>query len=186
MNRLARPEALSRHLDEVAGAWREITGEDVDASVLGAFGRLEALARQWAALQREVLAPIGLNYAEVTTIGLLRTARPAALSPTDLRQRVGQSSAGMTRILDKLEADGLVRRVDLADDRRRVDVHLTRRGAELAEASFSALYAAVSAVLATLGKRRREAIASSLDALLEVFAARARAAPRTAGRRDLL
>jgi DNA-binding MarR family transcriptional regulator len=86
----------------------------------------------------------------------------------------------MTRILDKLEEEGLVRRVYLEADRRRVDVHLTRRGAELAEASFAALYAAESAVLASLGKRRREAIATSLDALLDVFAA------RTAGGRDLL
>jgi hypothetical protein len=78
----------------------------------------------------------------------------------------------MTRILDKLEEEGLVRRVYLEADRRRVDVHLTRRGAELADASFSALYAAESSLLGSLGKERCEAIASSFDALSEAFAAR--------------
>jgi DNA-binding MarR family transcriptional regulator len=104
---------------------------------------------------------------------MLRTTRPEPrCSPTDLRRLVGQSSAGMTRILDKLEADGHIRREYLEDDRRRVDVVLEPSGAALAEASLSALLAVESAMLAPLGEPRSAAIASSFDALLEAFAAR--------------
>jgi hypothetical protein len=54
---------------------------------------------------------LGINYAELAVLGMLRTSGPRQRrSPTELRALVGQSSAGMTRVLDKLEADGHLRR----------------------------------------------------------------------------
>jgi DNA-binding MarR family transcriptional regulator len=172
LTRLDRPDELGPHLEANAAAWQEILG-GVEASALAVFGRLEALSLGWAALQREVLSRFEINYAELAVLGMLRTTRPEPRrSPTELRSLVGQSSAGMTRILDKLEADGHLRREYVEDDRRRVDVVLTASGAALAEASLKALLAVETALLASLGNPRSAAIASSFDALLEGFAAR--------------
>jgi DNA-binding MarR family transcriptional regulator len=160
---------LALHLDENAAAWREIVGE-VDAHALALLGRLEALARSLGELQRVALAPYGLNYAEFTTLGMLRTSPPDfRRSPTELRRLVGQSSAGMTRVLRKLERARLVRRRPQPEDARRIDVLLTPKGVALADEAFAALFAAPSERLAANGKRRREAWLHSLDELLAVL-----------------
>jgi DNA-binding MarR family transcriptional regulator len=174
LTRLDRPATLGPHLESNAKAWEEILG--IDASPLVIFGRVEALSLGWAALQREVLGSFGINYAELATLGMLRTTQPdARRSPSDLRALVGQSSAGMTRILDKLEAEGhLHRDYTNEQDRRRVDVVLDPSGAALAEAALRALLAAEAELLDGLGSARRASFASGTDALLEGLAARRR------------
>jgi DNA-binding MarR family transcriptional regulator len=171
VSRLDSPETLGPHLEENARALEEIL-DGTDASPMLVFGRVEALARSWAAVHRDVLAPYGLHYSELTTLGMLRTAPDAAGSPAELRTLVGQTSAGMTRILDKLETQRLVRRVAHPEDGRRIDVRLTARGARFAEACLDALLRVENALLAGLGKRRRDTLVGSLDALLGAFANR--------------
>jgi DNA-binding MarR family transcriptional regulator len=171
LTRLDRPEELGPHLEANARAWQRILG--VDASALSLFGRVSALSLGWAALQREALARLGINYAELAVLGMLRTSEPAQRrSPTELRALIGQSSAGTTRILDKLEADGHLRREDTAGDRRRIDVALTPRGAALAEAAFKAMLAVEAEVLAGIPAEQRAAIAAGLDMVLGALAAR--------------
>jgi DNA-binding MarR family transcriptional regulator len=173
MRGLSDPAQLARHLAENASAWHAITG-DVDPRALGIFGRLEALSRFQASLQRRALAPYGLNYAEFTTVGMLRTSPPSfRRSPTDLRRLVGQSSAGMTRILAKLEDEGLVRRAPGRGDGRRRDVILSARGRALAERAFAALLDAQNEILSTSRARGRAELVRALDALLALFAERA-------------
>jgi DNA-binding MarR family transcriptional regulator len=170
VSRFDRPEELGPHLEENVRALEEILG-GTDASPMLVFGRLEALARSWAQLHREVLAPYGINYAELTTLGMLRTTE-GACSPRELRKLVGQTSAGMTRILHKLESEALVRRVAHAEDRRRVDVQLTAGGARFAEECLDAMLTAESELLACLGKRERDALLVGIDALLTALSAR--------------
>jgi DNA-binding MarR family transcriptional regulator len=171
VNRFARPEELGPHLEQNARAWEAIL-DGTDGSPLVVFGRLEALARAWAVVHREVLAPYGINYAELATLGMLRTAAGGACSPSELRSLVGQSSAGMTRILDKLEAQHLVRRVAHADDGRRVGVRLTSRGARFTEECLDALLAVESGLLSGLDKRQLDSLVLAIDSLLTAFADR--------------
>jgi DNA-binding MarR family transcriptional regulator len=114
---------------------------------------------------------------------MLRTSPPAfRRSPSELRRLIGQTSAGMTRILGKLEDEGLVRRASHERDGRRVDVLLTARGRARAEASFASLLEAQAALLAPVGKRQRDALMRALDVLLEGFASRREVRrPRRAG-----
>lgn len=168
---MGRRSALAAHLEENAEAWEKILGRACGNAALEIFGRLEAVARTWAALQRDVLLPFGLNYAELATIGMLRTSPPELQrSPTELRRLVGQTSAGMTRILDKLEKEGFVRRVEHPEDGRRVDIVLTPRGARIAEESYRALLAAENELLRRLPKARQGELVRALDALLVAFA----------------
>jgi len=172
VNRFERLEDLGPLLDDNASKWEEILC-DSKASALRLFGRLEALARLWSALQREVLPPFGLNYAELTTLGTLRTLPPSShQAPCELRRLLGQSSAGMTRILDKLEGEGLVRRKAHEEDGRRLDVVLTRRGAKLCEQALERLLAVEAEILLPLGKRRIGEVLQVFDALLAGFSRR--------------
>jgi DNA-binding MarR family transcriptional regulator len=163
-------EWLALHLEENARAWEEIAGEG-EASSMGLLGRLEALSRALAELQRTELAPYGINYAEFTTIGMLRTSQPdMRRSPTELRRLVGQSSAGMTRILRKLTRERLVRRLAGRGDGRRRDVVLTPKGVALADEAFAALFGAPSERLAARPKTERDAWQRALDDLLGFLA----------------
>jgi DNA-binding MarR family transcriptional regulator len=165
------PEKLAPRLVANAATWQRILS--VDTSALTMFGRVSALTLGWATLQREALNGFGINYAELTVLGTLRVSEPDhRRSPTELRMLIGQSSAGMTRILDKLEGDGHLRREDIEGDRRRVDIVLTPSGAALAEQAVAAVVAVETGVLAPLAAEERAAIARGLDALLAVFAAR--------------
>ena len=90
---------LVRFLERSATAWATVT-DDVDRDTLVIFGLLEATARIWESVHRETLSRFDLNLAEWTTLGMLRISPPAfRRSPTELRRLVGQTSAGMTRIL---------------------------------------------------------------------------------------
>jgi len=171
VSRFGRPEELGPHLEASARAWEEILA-GTDGSPLAVFGRLEALSRAWAQLHREVLDPYTINYAELTTLGMLRTASGEACSPSELRELVGQTSAGMTRILDKLEERRLLRRVAHAGDGRRIEVRLARRGEAFTEECMEALLTVGSELLAAIGKRDRDALLQGVDALLTAFADR--------------
>ena len=169
MSRFDRPGELGSHLERNAAAWNELLG-DVDARSIEIFGRIDAVTRHWAALQREILTPFDINYAELITLGILRTTRPRPVrSPTELRGLIGQTSAGMTRILDKLESEGLVRREAFAEDKRRVDIRLTPAGARLAETAFRELVVRQNETTDELDEHSRKAMIRGLDRLLSAF-----------------
>jgi len=107
---LVGPDELVGFLARSAQAWDEIAPE-TDRDTVVVFGLLEAAARTWRSVHSGVLARFELNLAEWTTIGMLRTSPPDfRRSPTELRHLVGQTSAGMTRVLTKLADARLVRR----------------------------------------------------------------------------
>lgn len=173
MTDLEPPDRLEARFAATATAWNRILGTDASAHAI--FGRVSALALRWAVLHREALHRFRINYAELAVLATLRTSEPGhRRSPTELRGLIGQSSAGMTRILDKLEADGHLRREDIAGDRRRVDIVLTQSGAALAERAAAALFAVESDVLAPLGAEQRAAIGRGLDILLAALGAHAK------------
>jgi DNA-binding MarR family transcriptional regulator len=83
-----------------------------------------------------------------------------------LRKIVGLSAAGTTRLVDKLQADGLIeRRASLADGRSRA-VTLTRAGSRSADAVLKARRTVYANALAVLSVRERKQLERMLDAML--------------------
>jgi DNA-binding MarR family transcriptional regulator len=75
------------------------------------------------------IATVGLSAAKYSVLALLADAgEPLALS--DLAARTSCVRSNMTQLVDRLEADGLVRRVDDPADRRVVRAALTPLGEE--------------------------------------------------------
>jgi DNA-binding MarR family transcriptional regulator len=64
---------------------------------------------------------------------LLILAAGRCETAAELARELYTDSASMTRMIDRLEKRGLVKRVRRADDRRVVNLHLTDQGQELAE-----------------------------------------------------
>ena len=78
----------------------------------------------------ERLDPIGLTYAQWTPLMLLYTGRASTVA--ELAREHLTDPGATTRLLDRLEAKGLCRRVRSEVDRRVVNVELTPEGREVA------------------------------------------------------
>ena len=80
-----------------------------------------------------VLKPAGLHYTSYTALIMLYGADRYTLTPSDLANSSGEKPTNITRICDELLEKALVERHPSVDDRRRIEVTLTRRGRQLIE-----------------------------------------------------
>jgi DNA-binding MarR family transcriptional regulator len=83
------------------------------------------------ALEDELFGRVGLTAQQYNALRLLRGEHPAALPTLNLAGRLVSRAPDITRLLDKLEARGLVRRERPADNRRVVRVAITAAGLAL-------------------------------------------------------
>lgn len=77
------------------------------------------------AIDRE-LAPLDVTAAQYIIMGHL--AHKLADSASQLCKGISYDPGAMTRMIDRLEAKGFIRRVRCADDRRAVNLELTAEG----------------------------------------------------------
>jgi MarR family transcriptional regulator, 2-MHQ and catechol-resistance regulon repressor len=100
--------------------------EDDRITAYGLF--LEAFTAVTANLERELEAAAGLSRHEFEV--LLRLARTPGhhLRMTELAWAAHLSTSGMTRLVDRLEAAGLVERATCPNDRRGLEAVLTAKG----------------------------------------------------------
>jgi DNA-binding MarR family transcriptional regulator len=90
--------------------------------------RAQVLAAIDAELARdEFLAPLEVTSAQLIVIVNL-AGRECATSASELCKGISYDAGAMTRMLDRLEAKGLVRRTRSPDDRRLVNLELTQAG----------------------------------------------------------
>jgi len=84
------------------------------------------------------LAGAGLSLAKFGVLAeLVKAGEPLSLS--ELATRLSCVRSNMTQLIDRLEGDGLVRRVDDPDDRRTVRAALTALGRTQAQAGSAAM-----------------------------------------------
>lgn len=75
------------------------------------------------------LAPSELTFAQV--IVLLKLSNGSARTPGDFCRSLDYDPGSMTRLLDRIENKGFIKRVRSAEDRRSVELELTEKGKEL-------------------------------------------------------
>jgi DNA-binding MarR family transcriptional regulator len=97
-------------------------------AVLGGGSLLQRVGRELATTTDRMLRELGLTAQQAA---LLLHAAGGSRTPTDLAADLGTDTAGMTRLLDRVEALGLAGRVRHPADRRSVTVELTDAGRAL-------------------------------------------------------
>jgi DNA-binding MarR family transcriptional regulator len=108
------------------------------------------------------LAEVGLSMAKYGVVAELASAgEPLALSELATRQSCVRSN--MTQLIDRLETDGLVRRVDDPADRRSVRAAITRLGQERAAAGARAMRRVEEDFAASIPPRDRAVLSRMLD-----------------------
>ncbi len=112
----------------------------------------------------QALGKVGLSMAKHGALSELAAAgEPLTLS--QLAARLSCVRSNMTQLVDRLEADGLVTRLDDPDDRRSVRAELTQLGKERQQAGEKAVKRVQSEFAATLTSRERSALEAALGAL---------------------
>jgi DNA-binding MarR family transcriptional regulator len=110
------------------------------------------------------LGKVGLSMAKHGALReLARAGEPLTLS--QLAARLSCVRSNMTQLVDRLEADGLVRRLDDPADRRSVKAELTEAGKERQQAGDKAMKRVQSEFAATLTSNESRALEAALGSL---------------------
>ena len=96
--------------------------------VLGGGSLIHQVGRE---LNTAVERRLAENDVTAQQAALLIHAAPGNATPNQLAAQLGTDTAGMTRLLDRLEAKGLLHRQRHPEDRRSVVIELTDRGRTL-------------------------------------------------------
>ena len=136
-------DALSRDLAELADALEQITPDRPTGttSPRAPVDRLALLSLAGAAMTK-ALAEVDPNdpTASATVVVLSCAAQPGLTRPNELALHTGLSKSGVSQLLDRLEAEDLIRRrANLPPDRRAVTVELTPRGQAKLEHQLASL-----------------------------------------------
>jgi MarR family transcriptional regulator, organic hydroperoxide resistance regulator len=127
-----------------------------------------ALLRTAAVVRRSLaraVEPAGLSLAQYNVLRILRGAGSAGLPTLAIRDRMIEDAAAITRLVDKLERSGLVRRERSTPDRRQVICHPTPKALALLERLDASVDAADVAATEMLSAQERRELVRLLDAI---------------------
>ncbi len=124
-----------------------------------------------------VVEPHGITPQQYNVLRILRGAGPQGLPTLEVAVRMIEKSPGITRLLDRLQAKGLVSRRRCPDDRRQVLCCATERALALLGRLDRPMDAATARALLPLDQRSAARLIRLLDSVRSTAAATA-ARPR--------
>jgi DNA-binding MarR family transcriptional regulator len=127
-----------------------------------------------------VVEPSGLSLAQYNALRIIRGAGAGGIPTLSIRERMIEEGTTITRLLDKLEESGLIRRERAAPDRRQVLCYVTANGRRLLDRLDPLVDASDAEAVDTLDETELERLIEMLDAIRASNAERG--APRTAQR----
>lgn len=122
--------------------------------------RTSQVAGRWVS---EALKPSGLTSPQFNVLRILRGAHPATLSGSAIAERMVTYDPDLTRLLDRLEAGGLIVKLRDERDRRVVNNSITKAGLRVVEGASQAVRARLQGTLGPLGTRKLGALADLLE-----------------------
>jgi DNA-binding MarR family transcriptional regulator len=117
-------------------------------------------------------ARYGLSQGRFVILMLLNR-RNEPVSPAELADGADVTRATVTGLLDVLEGDGLIARTPRKDDKRMIDVRITKRGRELLERTLPDHYARIGSFMANLTRAEKKTIIDLMAKVRERFAQKA-------------
>lgn len=118
--------SIVRVVSEMSRSPSELTSDS--QSLVEAFGRLMPAFKRWLELRFEKGT---MSYARLKLIGMLHVKGPMIMS--ELGARLDVSARNITKLVDALEQEGLVRRVAHCTDRRATVIEITPAGSKIGE-----------------------------------------------------
>ena len=130
-----------------------------------------------------VVEPSGLSLAQYNALRIIRGAGTSGIPTLSIRERMIEEGTTITRLLDKLEDAGLIRRERSYPDRRQVLCFVSDAGRKLLDTLDPQVNSADEAVVASLSETQIDRFIELLDGVREANAERG--AARSATPREL-
>jgi MarR family transcriptional regulator, organic hydroperoxide resistance regulator len=127
-----------------------------------------SLLRTAAMVERQfakVIEPAGVTLSQYNVLRILRGAGDQGLPTLAVRNRMIETAPGVTRLLDRLEAAGFVRRERSGPDRRRVLCWITPAGLALLRQLDPVVDQANEAAAGMLTAKEHRRLIRALDAI---------------------
>jgi len=157
---------MSDQVDQLLQDWNSERPE-LDYSALGVVVRVQLLGKLLQRSAEAALKPLKLKLWEYDVLSALRRkGKPFEQPATELARLTMLTSGAMTTRIDRLEGKGLVTRSADPDDRRGVNVKLTKSGLRTIDQAIQVRLEAAKAQLATLNAGERRALSDGLRKLL--------------------
>jgi DNA-binding MarR family transcriptional regulator len=109
------------------------------------------------------LKPADITHTQYNVLRILRGAGPAGLACSEIASRMVTRDPDITRLLDRLEKEELVRRARCTQDRRVVLTQITAPGLKLLKDLDGPMRKAGERRLRQLGSKRLKALISLLE-----------------------
>lgn len=127
---------------------------------------LIAAARVMEPWARFLKTTVQLTTTQYNVVRILRGSHPAKLACSDVAARMIERDPDITRLIDRLEKRGLVRRARSRQDRRVVEVGITDKGLALVRGLDAHVQRMPRALLGHLGADRLGRLRSLLEAVI--------------------
>jgi DNA-binding MarR family transcriptional regulator len=165
-------DKMTRGLKYLIAEWRR-ERPDVNLSAFSIAAAVKQIDQQTEAEFRRLSVSLGIGPGDLRVLfALRRSGIDNPRRPTDLFQSLLVTSGAVTKQLDRLEAQGFVERLADPSDQRGFLIHLTRRGAKVADAAIEAICSeqtTIGAAIASLSEEERAAGDRFLQRLLDAF-----------------
>lgn len=132
--------------------------------VVLAFLRTAAVIKRPAA---RLVEGRGISSAQYNVLRILRGAGEEGMPTLGIRERLVEEAAGITRLIDKLEQSGLVRRDRSSADRRQVMCRITESGLAILAELDDPIQAAHASALSMLSEDDMNELLVILDRIRE-------------------
>ncbi len=130
------------------------------------LGLLLAAARVVEPWARFLKTTAELTNNQYNVLRILRGSHPARLACNDIAKRMIDRDPDITRLIDRLEKRGLVKRIRSRRDRRVVEVNITDKGLALVRGLDAHVQRMPKALLGHLGVERLRQLGSLLEAVI--------------------
>jgi DNA-binding MarR family transcriptional regulator len=114
------------------------------------------------------LAGQDITHQQFNILRILRGSFPQPLSTLQIRERMLDKMSDTSRIVDRLVAKGLVKKVTCGKDKRLVDVTITEQGQQLLQA-LDAEGDPINDVMSNLTEQEAETLSTLLDKLRKSY-----------------
>lgn len=130
---------------------------------MGRFAAFIPAYRRWVGAR---LKDRGLGYAWMHALGALHCGEEPVMM-SDLGEDLGVTPRNVTKLVDELEAESLVRRRPHPSDRRATLIELTQKGRERITEGYAEYVAVTSELFSVLSEEDQWALVRLMDLLYE-------------------
>jgi len=130
-----------------------------EEAVVALLRTTDLLRRNLAA----VIEPLGITVQQYNVLRILRGAGEHGLPTLEIAERMVEQTPGITRLMDRLEAKGLVRRERSLTDRRQVFCRITAAGLDVLERLSPGIREVDESTLGMLGAGELSQLLDLLD-----------------------